>query len=119
MVRHVNGVSRIIYLRGDRKAAHSLLDDLDVAIVDVTGAAGVSVKHCDVRIAGHWNEHDVLVLIDCNTATENIIVAPGVRECANQDRGRRSLRTAGRVGAVASGPVNYRHGQVTAVADEN
>ena len=73
-IRDVNRVGQRIHRCRHRKAAHSLVHDLDVAIIHVPGAAGVSVERRDIVIAVHRDVNDVFVLIDCNAASENVML---------------------------------------------
>src|SRR5207253_7891953 len=55
VVHDVNRGRRFVHGSRDWKTARSFLRDLDVAVIHVTGAAGVCIKRRDVGIPDVWD----------------------------------------------------------------
>ena len=121
-VRHVDRVGRRVHCCRHRLAAHSLVHDLDVAIIHVPGAAGVSVERRDIGVTAHRDVNDVFVLIDRNAASENVCcgaISGAVWERTYKNSRRRRLRTTRSVGSVAGRSVDYRDGEIVAITNED
>ena len=123
IVHDVNRVGPRIQCCHQWEATHSFGRDLDVAIIDVPGSAGVSIQLCHIAIAGDWDVNAMPLLIDSDTASENVCgggtVSGALWERTDNNGRRRRLRTTRSVGSVAGRPVDDRDGEIVAIANEH